>query len=35
MHITRPGLINDDESGLHEDSDTWLDKLAPNEPRWS
>ena len=29
MHITASVFINDDESGLHEDYKTWLEKLAP------
>jgi secondary thiamine-phosphate synthase enzyme len=32
MHITASVFINDDESGLHQDYDTWLEKLAPHEP---
>jgi secondary thiamine-phosphate synthase enzyme len=32
MHITASVFINDDESGLHYDYDTWLEKLAPHEP---
>ena len=32
MHITASVFINDDESGLHSDYDTWLEKLAPHEP---
>ena len=32
MHITASVFINDDESGLHRDFDTWLEKLAPHEP---
>jgi secondary thiamine-phosphate synthase enzyme len=32
MHITASVFINDDESGLHEDYDRWLEKLAPHEP---
>ena len=32
MHITASVFINDDESGLHHDYDTWLEKLAPHEP---
>jgi len=27
-----PVFINDDESGLHQDYDRWLEKLAPHEP---
>jgi secondary thiamine-phosphate synthase enzyme len=32
MHITAAVFINDDESGLHNDYDKWLEKLAPHEP---
>ena len=32
MHITASVYINDDESGLIEDSDEWLEQLAPHEP---
>jgi secondary thiamine-phosphate synthase enzyme len=32
MHITASVFINDDETGLHYDFDTWLEKLAPHEP---
>ena len=32
MHITASVFINDDESGLHEDYDAWLERLAPYEP---
>lgn len=32
MHITASVFINDDESGLHSDYRTWLEKLAPHEP---
>lgn len=32
MHITSSVFINDDESGLHQDYDRWLEKLAPHEP---
>ena len=32
MHITASVFINDDESGLHQDYEKWLDKLAPHEP---
>ena len=32
MHITASVFINDDESGLHEDYDEWLEKMAPHEP---
>src|ERR1044071_10465085 len=32
MHITASVFINDDESGLHQDYDKWLEKLAPHDP---
>ncbi|MFA6222948.1 MAG: secondary thiamine-phosphate synthase enzyme YjbQ [Desulfomonilaceae bacterium] len=32
MHITASVFINDDESGLHEDYDKWLEGLAPHAP---
>jgi secondary thiamine-phosphate synthase enzyme len=32
MHITASVFINDDESGLHIDYETWLEGLAPHEP---
>jgi len=32
MHITASVYINDDEPGLLEDYDEWLEKLAPHEP---
>lgn len=32
MHITASVFINDDESGLHQDYETWLEKLAPEKP---
>jgi len=32
MHITASVFINDDESGLHEDYERWLEALAPHEP---
>jgi len=32
MHITASVFINDDEPGLHQDYDKWLEKLAPHEP---
>ena len=32
MHITASVFINDDESGLHQDYDQWLEKLAPHSP---
>jgi len=32
MHITASVYINDDESGLLEDYEEWLEKIAPHEP---
>ena len=32
MHITASVFINDDESGLHQDYEKWLEHLAPHEP---
>jgi len=32
MHITASVFINDDESGLHRDFESWLEGLAPEEP---
>ncbi len=32
MHITASVFINDDESGLHQDYEKWLESLAPHEP---
>lgn len=32
MHITASVFINDDESGLHQDYDKWLEHLAPHAP---
>jgi secondary thiamine-phosphate synthase enzyme len=32
MHITASVFINDDENGLHQDMETWLEKLAPEKP---
>jgi secondary thiamine-phosphate synthase enzyme len=32
MHITASVFINDDEPGLHQDYEAWLEKLAPHEP---
>ena len=32
MHITASVFINDDEPGLHEDYEDWLEHLAPHEP---
>ncbi len=30
MHITASVFINDDEAGLHQDYEEWLEKLAPH-----
>jgi secondary thiamine-phosphate synthase enzyme len=32
MHITASVFINDDESGLHQDYEAWLEELAPHAP---
>lgn len=32
MHITASVFINDDESGLHQDFEAWLEKIAPEKP---
>ncbi len=32
MHITASVFINDDERGLHQDFEVWLEKLAPEKP---
>lgn len=32
MHITASVYINDDEAGLLQDYDDWLEELAPHEP---
>src|SRR5690554_6062061 len=32
MHITASVFINDDERGLHNDYEKWLEKLAPEKP---
>jgi secondary thiamine-phosphate synthase enzyme len=32
MHITASVFINDDESGLHEDYEKWLEQIAPHDP---
>ena len=32
MHITASVFINDDEAGLHQDFETWLEGLAPERP---
>jgi thiamine phosphate synthase YjbQ (UPF0047 family) len=31
-HIAASVFINDDERGLHQDYDDWLEELAPHEP---
>ena len=31
MHITASVFINDDESGLHQDFEVWLEKLSPEK----
>jgi len=32
MHITASVFINDDEDGLHQDYENWLERIAPHEP---
>lgn len=32
MNITASVFINDDEPGLHQDYEAWLEKLAPEKP---
>ena len=32
MHISASVFINDDEEGLHQDFEVWLEKLAPEKP---
>jgi secondary thiamine-phosphate synthase enzyme len=32
MHITASVFVNDDEKGLHQDYECWLEELAPHEP---
>ncbi len=32
MHITSSVFINDDEHGLHQDFEQWLERLAPEKP---
>ncbi len=32
MHISASVFINDDEPGLHEDYEVWLERLAPHSP---
>jgi secondary thiamine-phosphate synthase enzyme len=33
MHISTSVFINDDECGLHQDFDRWLEKLVPYSPQ--
>lgn len=33
MHITSSVFINDDEPGLHQDFEDWLEELAPEKPQ--
>ena len=33
MHITASVFINDDEPGLHQDYQQWLERLAPFDPQ--
>ncbi len=32
MHITTSVFVNDDEPGLHQDFEDWLEQLAPEKP---
>ncbi len=32
MHITASVFINDDELGLHQDYENWLERIAPHAP---
>jgi len=32
MHITASVFVNDDEPGLHQDFEKWLETLAPEKP---
>ncbi len=32
MNITASVFVNDDESGLHQDFEKWLERLAPEKP---
>jgi secondary thiamine-phosphate synthase enzyme len=32
MHLTASVFINDDEHGLHQDYEKWLEELAPHAP---
>jgi secondary thiamine-phosphate synthase enzyme len=32
MHISASVFVNDDEGGLHQDFEKWLEKLAPEKP---
>ena len=33
MHISASVFINDDETGLHQDFEKWLEKIAPYSPK--
>jgi secondary thiamine-phosphate synthase enzyme len=35
MHITAGIIVNDNESGLHEDIAAWLERLAPEDPSYA
>lgn len=35
MHITAGIIVNDHESGLHEDIMKWLEKVAPEDPSYA
>ena len=32
MHITASVFINDDEAGVHQDFEAWVEKIAPEKP---
>jgi secondary thiamine-phosphate synthase enzyme len=32
MHISASVFVNDDEGGLHQDFEKWLERLAPEKP---
>ena len=32
MHVTSAVIVNDDEPGLHQDFDAWMQELAPEGP---
>ena len=34
MHISASVFINDNEAGLHQDFERWLEKLAPEKPHF-